>query len=349
MLEQLATRILNSQANLLLPWPEDLSDHYNLNRSDQLKLSHLINVFQASVNAPSREKSITLLSEAYSRLGSFETFPCSKNLTFTRSLQKWEIEDYDSYFDVKREKTKESPAFLVIRSILIAYQTFLNLRVLNQNQASKSIDNNLLIWKRYHWLFFIFLQGNILCMLHFKKQNMVEAETLLEAMSQLMLASGASMLFAGESNSQEYENTIRPTMMPPHVKSPEFSGIMSYDHGYLMNLWHQEKNYFQLISSFFESTYEDFLKAHEFLALAHKFVCHKYGGDQTGSLRGKNVTALENLEKINSARRRLIIRNKQQLLKPNSNLELTDEAIYENYIKLGFKSYTQLLIKSLNL
>lgn len=349
MSNQLATRILNSQASLLLPLPEDLSDNYNLNPSDQLKISKIISVFQESIDARSKEESVTKLNQAYSILGSFKTFSSPKNLTFTRLLKEWEVDDYDSYFDVKREQTKESPAFLVLRSILVAYRTFLNLRSLNQVQGSEFIDNSLLTWKRYHWLFFIFLQGNILCMLHFKKQNMVEAEVILKAMSQLMLASGASMLFAGESKPQEYENTIRPTMMPPHVKSPEFSGIMSYDHAYLINLWNQEKNYFKLIPSFFESTYEDFLKAHEFLALAHKFVCHKYGGSQTGSLRGKKVTALENLEKINSARRRLIIRSKQELLDPNSNLTLTDEAIYENYIKLGFKSYIQLLIKTLNL
>ncbi len=342
--------ILNLDASLLLAWPEDISSYYVLNELDKFKIEQLISIFKASINALSKEESATKLSQAYSILGSFETFSYQKYLTVTGSLKQGEVEDYDFYFDVKREQTQDSPVFLVIRSILMAYKTFLNLREFSQNNESKGFNNPLLIWKRYHWLFFVFLQGNILCMLHLKKEmrkeNMIQVGAMLKSMSQLMLASGASMLFAGASQPQEYENEIRPTMMPPHVNSPEFSGIMSYDHAYLINLWNKEKKLFKLIPSFLSSAYEEFLDAHKFLALAHKFVCQKYGGNRTGSLRENQVTALESLEKINDSRRRLIISSDHQLLDPDSQLRLTDESEYEKYIKIGFKSYSQLLIKS---
>ena len=107
---------------------------------------------------------------------------------------------------------------------------------------------------------------------------MVQVGAILKSMSRLMLASGASMLFAGESQPQEYENEVRPTMMSPNVNSPDFSGMMSYDHTYLINLWNKEKELFKLIPSFLRSAYEEFLESHQFLALAHKFVFHKYGG-----------------------------------------------------------------------
>ncbi len=200
--------------------------------------------------------------------------------------------------------------------------------------------------------FFVFLQANILCMIHLKKEmrkeNIVQVGVILKSMSQLMLASGASMLFAGTSQPQEYENEIRPTMMLPHVNSPDFSGIMSYDHAYLINSWNKEKGLFKLVPTFLKSAYEEFLESHKFLALAHKFVCHKYGGEQTGSLRENKAIALEILEKINDSRRRLIISSDRQLLNPDSRLRLTDDSEYEEYLKTGFKCYSQLLIKSLN-
>lgn len=340
-----------SFSSLLLPWPEDMSSNYVLNDIYKLKLNQLMSVFNTAVDAQSKEQSAIKLSQAYSMLGSLETFWASpKYLTLTGSLKKWEVEDYDSYFDVKREQTHDSPAFLIIRSMLMAYKTFLQLRDLSQNIGYEDTHNSLLIWKRYHWLFFIFIQGNILCMLHLKKEmrkdNMVQVGTMLKSMSKLMLASGASMLFAGQSRPEEYENEIRPSMMPPHVNAPDFSGLMSYDHAFLMNLWHKEKAIFQLIPSFLKPVYEEFIDAHKFLALAHKFVCSKYGGGQSGSLREHQVTALENLEKFNNSRRKLIIKSDDQLLNSNDQLRLTNDYEYEEYLKVGFKCYGQLLIKS---
>ena len=136
-----------------------------MNELDRLKLCKLISVFQASVDAPSKEESATKLSQAYSMFGSLETFSSQKYLTFSGSLKKGEIEDYDFYFDVKREKTKISPVFLVTRSILMAYKTFLNMRYFSQKNGFKNTHNALLIWKRYHWLFLVFTQGNIFCRL----------------------------------------------------------------------------------------------------------------------------------------------------------------------------------------
>jgi len=280
-----------------------------------------------------------------------ESFSSDKYLTISSSLKRWEVEDYDRYFDVKREKTKNSPAFLVIRSLLMAYKTFLVIRYFYPPKNQENSDDSLLIWKKYHWIFFVFMQGKILSFIHFKKQmrqeNIVQIGSILKLMSQLMLASGASMLFAGASQRKAYENEIRPSMMPPNVNSPDFSGLMSYDHAYLIYLWNQEKELFKLIPPFLKLPYEEFLDAHKFLALAHKFVCQKYGGDEGGSLREKKVTALENLEILNASRRRLIINSNSHVLEPNSHLILLkDESRYENYIKMGLKSYSELLLKS---
>ncbi len=350
MSDHLSNIILSSYGSFLLPWPEDICANYVLNDIDKFKLNQLISLFNEALDTESQEQSATKLSQAFSMLGHLETFSEQKYLTVTGSLKKWEVEDYDNYFNVQREQTNDSPTFLIIRSMIIAYKTFLNLKYFSQNNAYEYIHDPLFLWKRYHWLFFIFIQGNILCMLHLKKEmrkeNMVQVGTILKSMSKLMLASGASMLFAGQSRPQEYENTIRPSMMPPHVNAPDFSGLMSYDHAFLMNLWNKEKAIFQLIPSFLKPVYEEFLESHKFLALAHKFVCSKYGGDNAGSLRENQITALENLDKFNQSRRKLIIKNDEQLLNSNEQLRLTDEFQYEEYLKVGFKCYGQLLIKS---
>jgi hypothetical protein len=313
-----------------------------------VKLAKLINLFKISIDSSFKEEAAIKLEQAYSMLDAPKTFSAQKYLTITGPLKKEEVEEYDFYFDLKREQTQSSSVFLVIKSILIAYKTFLNLKYFNQDN-----DNALLIWKRYHWLFFVFLQGNILCMLHLRKEmrkeNMVQVGVILKLMSQLMLASGSSMIFAGVSDSQEYEDEIRPTMMPPNVKSPDFSGLMSYDHSYLMNLWNKDKKLFKLMPSFLDSAYQEFIDGHKFLALAHQFVCNKYGGHQIGSLREKKITALENLEEFNNARRKLIIKSDRQVLNPDNKLQLRHEFEYEEHIKSGFRCYIQLLAKSIGI
>jgi hypothetical protein len=343
----MSSRILNLDANLCLAWPEDISGSYDLNELDRLKLVRLINLFKASIDSSLKEEAAIKLDQAYSILGSPKTFSTQKYLTVAGPLKKEEVEEYDFYFDIKREQTQSSSVFLVIKSILMAYKTFLNLRCFNQD------NDALLMWKRYHWIFFVFLQGNILCMLHLRremrKENMVQVGVILKLMSQLMLASGASMIFAGVSGAQEYADEIRPTMMPPNVKSPDFSGLMSYDHSYLMSLWNKDKKLFKLMPSFLDSAYEEFVDGHKFLALAHQFVCNKYGGYEAGSLREKKITALASLEEFNNARRKLIVKSDCQLLNSDSKLQLRHEFEYEEYIKNGFKCYVRLLAKSIGI
>lgn len=75
---QVSKIISISNASLLLPWTEDISDNYDLNELDRLKLINLISVFKASVDAPLKEESATKLSQGYSILGSLETFSAQK-------------------------------------------------------------------------------------------------------------------------------------------------------------------------------------------------------------------------------------------------------------------------------
>jgi hypothetical protein len=147
----MTNRISNLDTSLCLAWPEDISDSYDLQELDKLKLLKVIKLFKAAIDEPSKEEATIKLDQAFSVLGVLETFSTQKYLNITGSLKKWEVEEYDFYFDIKREQTQDSSVFLVIRSILMAYKTFLKLKYFNQDQ-----DHALLIWKQYHWIFFVF-------------------------------------------------------------------------------------------------------------------------------------------------------------------------------------------------
>ncbi|MCJ8282733.1 MAG: hypothetical protein MJK14_23680 [Rivularia sp. ALOHA_DT_140] len=117
-----------------------------------------------------------------------------------------------------------------------------------------------------------------------------------------MLASGASMQLAGSFSRQEYESDVRPTMTPPYVQSQNFSGLMSWEHATLMQLWKRLSSTFKNIPQELESVHEKFVAAYFELAKDHKAVCQKFGGDEGGSLRFDKGTAVDTLDKFEKIR-----------------------------------------------
>ncbi|MEM8674910.1 MAG: siderophore biosynthesis protein [Cyanobacteria bacterium P01_G01_bin.67] len=166
------------------------------------------------------------------------------------------------------------------------------------------------IWQGFHWSFFINIQGLIVCLQRFEKQvkfdNLVEAEIELKTATELMLASSASMILAGSFSKQEYETQVRETMMPPYVESNNFSGLMSWEHSTLIQLWKRLSPIFADLPDSLKTEHENFTNAHKTLANAHRSVCEKFGGDGNGSLRCKDNTALNTLDKFNANRKSLI-------------------------------------------
>ena len=166
------------------------------------------------------------------------------------------------------------------------------------------------IWQGFHWSFFINTQGLIICMLRFEqlmlKEHIRLAGIELQTAANLMLAAAASMELAGEFSRAEYEEHIRPTMMTPNVKSDNFSGLMFWDHGYLMKIWHQIKPNFKNIPVELKSEQNDFIMAYMTLSKSHKRVCSEFGGNEIGSLHSQNITAIETLDKFEHSRHRLI-------------------------------------------
>ncbi|MEL6495703.1 MAG: siderophore biosynthesis protein [Cyanobacteria bacterium J06623_7] len=172
------------------------------------------------------------------------------------------------------------------------------------------------IWQGFHWSFFINIQGLIICLRRFEllvgQQDFVRAKIELETATELMLASSASMILAGSFSQQEYESQVREMMMPPYVVSANFSGLMSWEHSALIQVWKRLRPVFGNLPEMLQPEHQQFIDAYAHLANSHRAVCAKFGGDRSGSLRCKDDTALNTLDKFASRRQLLINPNRQQ-------------------------------------
>jgi hypothetical protein len=170
--------------------------------------------------------------------------------------------------------------------------------------------NPLQIWQGFHWSFFINIQGLIISMLRFERSIGLEdfqaAKIELNTAAKLMLSAAASMELAGGFSQEEYDRYIRPTMMPPKVQSEDFSGLMFWDHAYLMVVWKKNQPIFKNMPHVLRSEQDEFIAAYIVLSQSHKKVCSKFGGNEISSLRGSKMTAIKTLNKFEQNRQKLI-------------------------------------------
>ena len=168
----------------------------------------------------------------------------------------------------------------------------------------------LLIWREFHWAFFLNVQGLIICLGRFEAKlqrgNLKAAEEELRAAVVLLTASAASMELAASFPREVYENTVRVSMMPPSVRSDNFSGLMSWEHGVLINLWRRLRPVFIDLPEPLTAAHADFVRAYQYLATSHTGVCAKFVGEAAGSLRFGERNAVETLRRFGRSRLGLI-------------------------------------------
>ena len=162
------------------------------------------------------------------------------------------------------------------------------------------------IWQGFHWSFFLNVQGLVICLqrfeTHLELDNLAQAQTELATAAALLSASGAAMELAGSFSRSEYEHHVRPTMRPPHVQSGDFSGLMSWEHAALMQIWKRLRPVFQTLPAVLQPQHERFVQAYFTLAKAHRAVCEKFGGKEGGSLRFERGRAVDTLDKFSQSR-----------------------------------------------
>ncbi|MEM6451436.1 MAG: siderophore biosynthesis protein [Cyanobacteria bacterium P01_D01_bin.105] len=166
------------------------------------------------------------------------------------------------------------------------------------------------IWQGFHWSFFINVQALILSLRRFEAQlasgNHHQAEVELAAATEFMLASGASMELAGSFSDVQYHQSVRPSMSPPQVSASNFSGLMSWEHAALMQIWKNLRTTFETLPSSLKPQHQAFVQAYFSLAAAHRAVCEKFGGSDSGSLRFNQSCAVATLDKFSQSRLGLI-------------------------------------------
>ncbi|QCO55742.1 siderophore biosynthesis protein [Pseudorhodobacter turbinis] len=166
------------------------------------------------------------------------------------------------------------------------------------------------IWREFHWAFFLHTQGMILCLRRFagclECNDLKGAETELETATTLMDASAAAMQLAGSFTRAEYERDIRISMTPPNVKSEGFSGLMSWEHGALVNLWRSLRPHFANLPVALQPAHAEFAAAYRRMADGHVKVCARFVGEDAISLRYGDRDALASLRRFGKSRHALI-------------------------------------------
>ncbi|NJN30677.1 MAG: siderophore biosynthesis protein [Synechococcales cyanobacterium RM1_1_8] len=167
-----------------------------------------------------------------------------------------------------------------------------------------------MIWRGFHWAFFVNVQGLIVCLQRFESQvkisNLQLAQVELRTATELLLASGAAMELAGSFSRQDYEGIVRRSMSPPQVQATNFSGLMSWEHAALMQIWKRLRPMFENLPPALQSQHQEFVNAYLSLTKAHRAVCQKFGGDEGGSLRCETNYAVETLDRFAESRQALI-------------------------------------------
>ncbi|MDO5611881.1 MAG: hypothetical protein Q4G14_01400 [Paracoccus sp. (in: a-proteobacteria)] len=162
------------------------------------------------------------------------------------------------------------------------------------------------IWQEFHWAFFLNTQGLILSLQRFAllqdAGDMAGAAGELDAAAVLMDASAAAMQLAGSFTRADYETEVRPSMTPPHVQSEGFSGLMSWEHGVLVNLWRSLRPRFAELPDALAPAHARFANAYRCMAEGHVNVCARFVGNGNASLRYDNREALVSLRRFGQTR-----------------------------------------------
>lgn len=166
------------------------------------------------------------------------------------------------------------------------------------------------LWREFHWAFFLNVQGLIICLRRFEltlaRQHLDAAEEELNAASVLLVSSAAAMELASSFTPDDYEGEIRPSMTPPAVASDDFSGLMSWEHAALIGIWRELRPAFADLPDRLAAAHRDFVAAYRQLASRHSCVCARFVGQEAGSLRFGDNTAIETLRRFERGRLGLI-------------------------------------------
>jgi hypothetical protein len=167
-------------------------------------------------------------------------------------------------------------------------------------------------WRIGHHVFFVLTQGVIIA-LSCLRQACADADfdlaaRMLRLATRLLIASAAAFAFTAEFSAAQYHGQVRPSMEPPGV-SAGFSGLLSPDHHYLVKLLGVLGPQLRDLPPGLAPSHRSFVRAMGTVYEAHKYVCARFGGDGSASLRmsqASTVSAVEVIHGLKVARTKLV-------------------------------------------
>lgn len=137
---------------LLAPW--DLPIQQQLSEANEVKLRQVLKQLLQALEQTSTQEALAMVNQELVNLdtGNVSPVPISSTKTL---LTPWEIEDFDNYFGVSHVQTQE-PAICLVRSLLVAYQTFLTL-----NHYSSGLDPGQVALQKRGFKSYVYLLARI--------------------------------------------------------------------------------------------------------------------------------------------------------------------------------------------
>ncbi|MEM1392164.1 MAG: hypothetical protein AAF757_11320 [Cyanobacteria bacterium P01_D01_bin.116] len=120
-----------SQLDLLVPW--DLPVDEPLDEADTVKLSQALTQILKVLKQVDVSSALVIIKNELYKLGSPDISPAKISSSKT-AIKGWEIEDFDSHFDVNHVESQQ-PALSIIKGLMLAiYRMFILLNEQNNSQ-----------------------------------------------------------------------------------------------------------------------------------------------------------------------------------------------------------------------
>nr|ADQ55481.1 catechol hydroxylase [uncultured organism] len=156
----------------------------------------------------------------------------------------------------------------------------------------------------------IIIQGLIISLqcfiFEYSKKKFLQSLLYLNNAIKLMKATEVALYYTGEFSSKSYNENVRPTLMPP-ISQPEMSGLNWRDHQFMV------KNCMRSIGKLNFTSYPIIQKKYNIFIIslkkayhAHKYVCGKFVGPASGSLRSNEYSAVQEIEKFKKLRLKIL-------------------------------------------
>jgi hypothetical protein len=125
------------QLDLLVPW--DLPIDEQLNEADTVKLSQALSQILKALKQVDASNALVIIKYELYKLDSPDVFPAKISSSKT-ALKSWEIEDFDSHFDVNHVESQQ-PALCIVKSLMLAvYRMFVLLNEQNNDFDSTAVE-----------------------------------------------------------------------------------------------------------------------------------------------------------------------------------------------------------------